>query len=558
MKWVSVVTTAVLAVSMSVHAQVEKPRVLDEAMISISIPNVHGFLDQFGLVAAQASPMMNGAMIKSMIGMQLGDMNLAGIPANGGLSIVALDPTNIFAVVEVSEATSSAYLNMAKAKGLQAEYADGAVILAKDAGALAKGAAESATVKAQLLANNGAVLSIAMQPSSMIERNRESIDGFMQMMPAMLGMSMMQQPGATLDSTQSITKLLQAELLVLVSLSEQCSEAEIKLAPAGGSLVMSKTFVPKVGTPLANLVQAPALAVENKKLHSGILGDGAVKIDFVFSNPGAFSEFVAVETEKAVKAMQLEEVDAEAIAKLMTKCIDVYSGTGCEVVSFDEGKIGVRYVMEVADEAKAFEVLRTMDTDMQPFFKMYESMGMPMSMEFKENVREADGVKIHQFSMKTDISAMPDEQKEQMAAMGVDEMVYDLAITDGLMFYSEAGGMEALLKKVKSGADAPKIAARSTYPAGGFYYFDLDVGQYMGFVAQAMPDTPSSAMMKQQMGTLFAGATPVTSAGFKKDGMVHWSLTIPGDLIAKYGQMIMMQQMQNMQQSQMMAPPAMP
>lgn len=557
MKWVKLTTVAVLAVSISVQA-VEKPVVMDEAMISISVPNVHGFLDEVGLVAGKVQPGMNGAMLKMMIGMQLGDMNLAGIPANGGLSIVAMDPTNIFGVIEVSEAQSSAYLNMAKAKQLQAAYVDGTVLVAKEVGALEKGMAKVGSIKSGLLANNGSHLSIAMQPAEMIDRNREAIDGFLEMMPAMLGMGMMQQPGATLDSTQSITKILEAEVRVLLSVSEQCSEAEIKLAPKDGSLVLSETFVPKAGTPLAELVNAPAQKKENPKLHSGLLGDGAMKIDMVFASPDALAKFIATETKTVVKAMDLEDVDPEQVANVMTKWIDIYSGTGCEVVEFADDGLKVRYVMEVADEAKALETLRSMAADMEPFMKMYEGLGMPMTMVFKENAREVDGLKIHEFGMEYDLTSMPAEQKKQFQDMGIDSMVFELAITDGMMFYAEKGGMEALVKKVKSGAEAPRIAARRSYPAGGFYYFDWDMGEYMAFVAKSMPDDPSVAVMKQQMGTMFVGAPPVTSAGFKKDGIVHCSVTIPGELLAKYGQMIMMQQMQSMQQQQGMAPGAVP
>ena len=113
------------------------------------------------------------------------------------------------------------------------------------------------------------------------------------------------------------------------------------------------------------------------------------------------------------------------------------------------------------------------------------------------------------------------------------------------------------MAKVKAGEDVPRIASRTTYPAGGFYYLDLDMGDYMAFLAESMPDDPSVAVMKQQMATMFAGTPPITSAGFKKDGVVKCSLTIPGDLIAKYGQMIMMQQMQGMQQPDA-APAAVP
>ena len=108
----------------------------------------------------------------------------------------------------------------------------------------------------------------------------------------------------------------------------------------------------------------------------------------------------------------------------------------------------------------------------------------------------------------------------------------------------------------KDGAaqSAAPMAARGRYPAGGFYYLDFDMGGYMACASALMPADPSAAMVKQQMATLFAGAAPIVSAGFKEGERVKWSVIIPGDLIAKWGQFAMMMQMQQMQQQQMGAP----
>ena len=53
-----------------------------------------------------------------------------------------------------------------------------------------------------------------MQPAAMVERNTEAVAGFTQMLPTMLGQSMMSAPGATLESTQSTMKILEGEMLV--------------------------------------------------------------------------------------------------------------------------------------------------------------------------------------------------------------------------------------------------------------------------------------------------------------------------------------------------------
>jgi hypothetical protein len=553
MKWIkTIMTVAVLtAVLPSVQAAIEKPKVMDGAMLSLTVSDLSGFIDQAGSVAAQVSPEINGNMLKMLLGMQLGDPAMTGIPAGKGFSIVALDPTNIFAVVEVTDTQSAAYVNIVKSKGLEATYVEGALILAQTPEAVKKGVALKDQVQRSLLSSRSASLNIAIQPSAIIERNQAAIDGFLQMMPALMAQGMMNQPGATLESAANISKVLDAEMLVLLSLSKQCEAVEVVLAPNNGSVQISKIIVPKAGTALNTLLTAPAVAKNNPKLTAGLLGDGTILADFYFANSEALGTFIGTEVEKLMQALNLEGVDAAGVAATMKKMTSLYDGNGFEAVSFgDDGAFSARYVMGVKDEAATLDALRTMAVDMAPFLQLYENLGMPMEMVFTENVRSANGTPVHQLTVKMDMLILPADQQEQMLTMGLDEMVYELALKDGMLFYSQPGGMEALIEQVKAGSAATPLKARSVYPAGGFFYLDMDVGGYMAFVANTMPDDPSSAMMKQQMGTLFQGVPPVTSAGFKEDGRMMWSVNLPGELIAKYGQMLMMAQMQMMQPAQ--------
>lgn len=564
MKWIkqiySTLVLCVITASVQAVPVIEKPTVIPEIMLSVTVPDLHGFIDEVSVVAAQASPMMNGAMIKSMIGMQLGDPNLAGIGQNKGFSIVALDPTNIFAVVEIEAAQSTNYVNLAKSKGLQAQYENGAMVLSWTPEALAKGTALAEPVRSALLGRRSSTLRISLQPSAIIERNRAAIDGFMQKLPGFMGQSMMQQPGATLESAESTAKILEGELKIMLSIASQCEVAEVVLAPKGGAIQISETFVPKAGTGLAKVVNAPKLHKENTNIHSGILERGTMSFDFHIANSEALAEFVAVEAQKLITEMNINDVDSAELAANMKKWFKIYGGTGCEQVTFGaDGTMEVSYVMEVQDEVAALDMLKNMEKDMAPFFKLYEVLGMPMSFSFKENAREADGVKVHEFTMNMKIETMLPETREQMEKMGLENMTYEVAIADGLMYYSGPGGMEALIKRLKDpAAESDPIKARSIYPAGGFYYFDLDMGGYMAFAALMMPDSPQTATMKQQMGALFQGVEPITSAGFKADNCVMWSVNIPGELIAKLGQMAMMMKMQKMQQQQMGAPGSMP
>jgi len=547
MKWIR---TVCIAVSFSVVAgglaqaapSVEKPVVLDEAMLSITASDLHGLIDGIGSVAAQVSPMMNGMMLKNMLGMQLGDPGLSGIAPGKGLAIVALDPTNIFAVVEVGAAQIAAYTNALAPKGVQFKYADGLLVVGQTQEQVAKGVALAGAVKSKLLAKRSPTLRIAMQPAAIIERNNEQIQGMLQMMPMMMGQGMMQSPGATLESAQSTTKILEGELRVLLSLADQCESAEVVLAPQNGSIRITETFVPKAGTRLAALCNAPAVNPPNAKVQSGYLGAGAIRLDSTMANPKALMEFMVAEAEQLASEMEISDIDLPSWISLLEKWWSIYGGSFSETVGLggDSG-MSVGYLMEVKDEVKTLALLKGMKQDFEPFMALYEDIGMPMELEFKENAREHNGVKIHRFAVSMSMTNQPSEVAEQMAAMNLTNMVYEIAITDGIVIYAMGDEkVESIIDRLadKSFKPAP-LKALSVYPGDGFYYFDLDVGEYMAFVTAFIPDAEVL-----QMATLFQGAEPITSAGFKTDGRVMWSINVPSDLLAKIGQMVMMMQMQ--------------
>ncbi len=550
MKWIKTVCIAVVfsmvAGGMADAAPaIEKPVVLEDALLSVTASDLHGLLDGVGSVAAQVTPMMNAMMLKSMIGMQLGDPGLAGIAPGKGLAIVVLDPTNVFAVIEVGEVQMPAYTNAVATMGVQSRYSNGLLVVGQTVGQVDKGMGYAEAVKNRLLAKRSPSLRIALKPAAIVEKNSDQIQGLLQMMPALLGQSMMQAPGATLGSTQTTLRFLEGELRVLLSLAGQCDVAEVVLMPENGSLRISEIFVPKSGTRLATLCDAPAVNPPNSKIESGYLGDGAVRFDSSLANPEALVDFTVAETEQLFKEMEIKDVDLPSLVAFIEKWWSVSGGSVSETVGFGgEPGLSVGYLMDVKDEAEALAVLKGMPKDIEPFLGLYEDIGMPMSMEFKENAREYNGVKIHQFGVSMSMTNQPPEVAAQMATMNLTNMVYDIAITDGVVIYAMGEAkVETIIDRLKDESFTPvPLKARSVYPEGGFYYFDLDVGEYMAFVTAFMPDAGM-----QQMAALFQGVEPVTSAGFKADGRVMWSANVPGELIAKYGQMAMMMQMQQPQ-----------
>ncbi len=545
-----------LAISVSVSgwvnaSTIERPTVMPDAMISVTVSDLHGLIDGIGSVAAQVSPMANGVMIKNMLGMQLNDPGLSGIAPGKGLAIVALDPANVFAYVEVNEEQVPAYTATLSQQGVPSRYVDGVLVIAKDAAApIDKGVELVAAVKETLLAKRSPTLRVSARPAELYATNQAQVDGMMQMMPMMMGMSMMQSPEVDPSMIQSLTQILQGEMMFLISLARQCESTELVLAPQSGSLRISQSFVAVPDSRLATLLNAPKVNQADPNITSGLLGDYAIAVDSVIANPEALSTFFCEELDDVVKSMG---IDSEVITKLnasMKTWMDIYGGSFSQTVSYGgDNFINVNCVMDIKDEAAAMEKFRTLDADMAPVMELYKSMGMPITFESKENSREYKGVSIHQFKVGV---TMPEEQQGAVEAMNMDlaNMLYDYAICDGVLLYAMGGGkIETLIDRVKDADFNPEpLKARSEFPAGGNYYCDVDVAEYMAGLNSVMPKDPNNPL--PQLVAILQGADPVTSAGFTEDGAVMWSVNVPGSLLAKAGQAVMMMQMQQMQQMQ--------
>lgn len=530
---------------------IEKPAVLPEAMVSITVPDLHGFLDEAGIVAAKGSPGMSGMMLKSLLGMQLGDPGLAGIAPGKGLAVVMPDITNQYIYVEVGEAQSAAYANAAKAMGMTSKYAGGLLVLGKSPAILAKAEGLVPAVQKTLLARRSAVLRISGQPSSIIERNTAAIEGSLAQMTSVMGMGMQQTGGGT-NSVENLMKIFEGEMRLFLSLGSQVEACEVALAPKDGAVQIRETFVPKAGTRLAALVNSPKVGKSNPKVQSGLLGDAMIAVDLTMGNPEALATFVVEESDELMKTLGVKGEDVGKLVGTMQKWVAIYKGSAAETVDFDpEDGMSAKYIVEVSDEAQAMALFRTMEKDMAPFLDLYKGMGMEMSLKFKENDREYKGIKIHRFDMGMKMEQMLPEQKKQFEAMKLDKMGYDMALVDGLMLYAlGSGNIEELIDKVKDpAAKVEPIEARGVFPAGGFYYLDLDIGRYMELITSLMPEEAKSPMQAQVM-ALLQGVDPITSAGFREGGLVSWSLNIPGDLIGRLSQIGMMMQMQQMQQQQ--------
>ncbi len=544
---------AVTVASADVKNTIDKPVVLDDALVTITVSDFHGLIDGAGSVAAKVSPMMSGAMLKTLIGMQVGDPMLAGIAAGKGLAVVVMDPTNAFAVIEIAEDKMTGYTNTLATLGVACRYSDGYLVVSQTPAGVDKGVAATSIVGTQLLANRSPSLRVALQPARYISENGDKIEDMLNSLTSLMQLGMAQQAAQQgSPSLQGMARILEGEARVGISLAEQIQSFEINITPAAGAIKISEILDPVKGSRLAKLCSAPVVNKWNPKAQAAGLAKGAFTLEVCNENHAALIDFVTAESEALVTAMKLEDATFQGIIDYMKKGMSIFGGTVSEsIMNGEDSKLGFSYLMEVTDEAAALDLIKNLQADCEAvgFTKLYADAGMPMAFEFVENAREYKGVKIHQLKMNMSMNNMPEEQRKQLEAMNLFDMNFEIGLLDGIMAYTmgDSSSMNSAIDTLKAPtATSGPLVARTDFPAGGFFYGDIDMGKYINFVSAFIPD-PST----KQVATMMKGTTPITAAGYRKGGLVEWNINIPGDLLARISQAAMtikMKQMQTMQQ----------
>jgi RNA binding exosome subunit len=492
--------------------------------------------------------MMNAGMLKMMIGNQLGDPTLQGFAPGKGLAVVALDYTNIFAVIELKEEQYPLYTK--QLKGLAFQYTNEVLVVASSPSVLKQGISEIGSVKSTLLSKRTPTLRIDLQPAKAIEQNQETIESFLQSTPNTMAQSMIHAPGATLDSTAATMRMMEGELRLFVAIAKQCDLLELVITPKEGGLRISKTIFAKPNTPFAKLLDAPRVIPSNPRIRAGYLGNDALRLEAEIANPQALLNFLTEEVDKVLKTMDIQDVDAKQLLLSNHKWLDVLGGSFAE--SFGLGgaagmEVGI--LTAISDEAKALKLLEESPEDMQEVLKSFDAMGIPAKIIFEKNARTYKGVQIHQLRMDMSATNFPSEMKDGLAMMRLTNLVYDVAITNGVLGYCMGEKkMDQLIDHLQDSTFQPlPLQARSVFPENGFLYLDLDVAKYIEGIASLLPSDQSASY--QPILELLKGAPPLSFSGIKGNHSVSWSLDFPAKLIEKYGQVFLMMQMQQMQQA---------
>ncbi len=530
--------------SIDVGPPIEAPVALDDAMVTLTISDLHGFLDGAGTVASQISPMLGGPVLKTMLGSKLGDPQLAGFAPSNGLAVVMLDPMNVFAVAEVQPAQVASYVQGLQSMGLVVKQQDGLLLIAKGAEQLA--VAETLAVKVQtglLEAKRDPSLRLSMKPAELIADNEKMITAGLQQM-----MEQMKQVSVSND-VMNVQQILEAELQVGLSLGRQVDSVEVALTPVDGAIHLNEIVQPVAASRLAAYCNAPVLNDYNPQVQAGILPDGVIEMEYCMRNPDALIEFFNGEITSLSETMDFDPELVTQWVEYMSRWMGAMGSTVCESI-FTEGEspFGFSILEDVKDEDATLEVLRNLSTDLEAagLFRLYESMGMPMTVEFKENVRQVAGVPIHRLTMSYSFENMPAEQRAAMESM-MGDMAFDVAIYKEVLIYTSGkeGEIEKMIDQLKTSVTpSTQLAARSAFPSGGDCYVDIDVGGYFEFASSLLGEVPEASVMFEKLTSVLSGAEPVVMAGYCNSGRMKFCSRISADLLvrcAQAGQMIAME-----------------
>ena len=554
-----VITLVVMAAAVGISCgarPIEEPAVIEGALVSITIPDLHGLLDALGTTASQVSPILSGPMLKSMLGMRLGDPALAGIAAGKGLAVVALDPATVFGVLEVGAGQLGTYTNQLATLGMSSRYRDGLLVVAKSAAALVRGGTSAKQVRDRLLSRRSPTIRVGFQPAGYIAANQEQVQGLVRTMSGLMGKGVQAQADTQLQpqsAVQGMTRVLEGEILVLLSLLKQTESVELVITPARGALRIDEVIQPVRDSRMATLFSAVRKNAWDPKVRSGAAGAAAFMIDFCIENGEALADFLGAEIEQLIAELKFNGPQVKGLAGYIRKWLGVCGGTISEsVLSGDQPGLIAKYVMAITGEKAALDLFRNTQSDLERMgvLAFYAKLGMPMSFAFEEHVRTYRGEKIHAFKTHISTEHMPGPQREQIEAMGLANIRYELAAFDGLMAYAMGSrAMDSLIDALKDPEPtAAPLVARRVFPGGGFCYADLDVARYIGFLASFMPRIPGNPMPFEQIAEALNCAEPVTSAGRVSGGRLQWGVNVPANLLARIGQAVMAIQMQRMQQ----------
>ncbi len=531
------------------------PTSLDEAVVVVTVGDLNGLLENVGSLIQQFNPMMTGQMLKGQVGAFFEDPMFEGFPPGSGATFLVFPSAGepfLVGYIEVAPSKIDSYLAAIKKQGDEAIKADGLIVLGDNASHLALGQKFAAQVKQQYLSGQG-------KPSLKAVLNMDklvafveplAVNNFFPMMANQAKMMAQAQAGApgavgqpTAAQMETQMKILEAEVRGLLNVSKQVKTVDLEILVNQSGVRIEEGIHAKTGSDLARFFESRSAPVSS--LTALLPAKGALR-GVMSYNTAALENLVKKEAEVLFNQMQTTGPDRKLIQDWIDMTFGIYAGGyAADMMTPGDSLLGGSMIYTVKDPTEALKMMESMSEKMKGMLKMYEDMGMPMSIDFQKNVGKHKDVDIHRFSLDIDMSSAGPEAERMMKVMMGERMSYDVAIIDKTMVYTMGDNkIEEMIDAVKNKSHPGNLPlkAQQVYGPKAMAYADIRVPELASRIVSVVQKF-NPAMGSQAAGFvgLLQGAAPITMAGFWSDGTsARFSVDIPSGLMIKVSQAVMM------------------
>ncbi|NQU42956.1 hypothetical protein HQ520_06705 [bacterium] len=493
--------------------QAPAPLSLNEALVMVHVGNVTGFLDQAGLLAQKIEPSMNGAALKSMVGMYLNDPSLAGMPGDSG-ALIAIFGTGMMTFLEVQPDQASAYTSALSAQGMAAETASSLLVSSRN---------PSLMQGAKILAPQAKVEMAKRRAGSNIQATVHMDRVLAQMGPQIQGMLSM------MESMQS-NPMSRVGFRAFYLAAQEVTQLDLDLSPGAEGLAAEFVVLPKAGSSLSQFFAAPTQSVDG--LMNYLPSNGAVRGVFAI-NADAYASLMENLAGQAFEQLGTPQQDRDAVMNMLRNS-SMMQGNASAVDMFTPGGslFTGSQIYKVENPEQATELMEQSMEQVKQMFQGQQQTDVEMSFDFQKNAREYKGIPIHKLNMKV-------EGPEVQGALA--DFQYEMAVVkDYVVNAMGSSSVEKLIDAVQSGSnpEAKDLTAKSEY-SGADAYIDIDLGRLMESLASSMGQMAGQADTAQMdaMGQAFAGARPVTMGAFMDAGAARLKFDVPAGIVSAIGNM---------------------
>jgi|GEM_PF-2263195 len=517
----------------SAEAKIPEPVLPPDALVTVSIPDVHRTIDAFQEITDRILPEEARVQLKTEIGKAIEDPGLKGIPSGAGAALV-WDGTHGFAFLECTPETAQKLVELAKAPQVSTAAEGDFFLLSNTPTGLEQGIRNAKAVSETLLQKNMAGVVLQSRLADLTQRFMPQINMMTMMMPNM--MAAQTSPGMPenqANTLRGMATFVEGELRVLTSLASQIESMEVVLLPSKESLTTTTTFSVKEDTNLHALVTAPTVAEPDPLVSTDLLQPGAIEFEMRMGNPNTVWTFLQAEADHLFAEMTLEP-DTVANAKEMMKLWRPFlSSSMAETMCMNpETGFSMDFIASIQDKDAYLNLIKSMPETMKPFTDFYEELGMPIRFEVTMNARTYRDADIHRYGFRYELDQMDPVIAEQMKRVGMSKMDSELTVLDNRVLWTMGdASLENLIDRVRKGASGEnKLHARKVHPAGGFGYYDIEVGEYMAFIASTIPEGAGEAIFNKMIEEL-KNTPPMTGAAFQHEHRVQFIQTLPVEIL---------------------------